>query len=302
MNQDFKFNYIVTIHNKENLIEGVILHLLNCVSKQSVIYLVLDGCTDRTEAIVDQVISANPTNLIHKIYTDDVHELKAINAALRIAPQVGAGFNIILQDDILFNEKHLESKVIALYNSVGESLGIISFRHGANLSRLLLLEIEPVLPFEDYIESIYGHQKRNLAPLKENEFTYREIAVKSPICIPFCVVRNVGLPDEQFAPWDDINYCYEVLLKGYKNGVFALNFISKPEWGTMRTKQQEISHQAIVSKNVERFKLMHNDFIPLDLVFTDTIYVQNTGLSLVKASGRTLLHKVFKKINRIVMI
>ncbi len=48
-----RFNYIVTIHNKEDLIEQVVNGILIAAGENSHIYLVLDGCTDGTEAVID---------------------------------------------------------------------------------------------------------------------------------------------------------------------------------------------------------------------------------------------------------
>jgi GT2 family glycosyltransferase len=261
MERNNKFNYIVTIHNKEDLISDVLLGILKCASMNSNICLVIDGCTDKTEEIIDEVIVQNESRNIIKVYTDDVHELKAINAALRVLNQDGDGFNIILQDDVVLKEYTLESKISSLYEWAGDKLGIVSFRHGANLARFLLKKNFPVLPLQDYIESINGHLMANPNPLCLGEFIYKEIAIKSPICIPFYIVRNVGLPDEDFAPWDDINYCYQALLKGYNNGVFGIDFTSKVEWGTMRNKQQTIAHDAIIQRNLRLFKDRNDHFI-----------------------------------------
>lgn len=297
MNTCYTFNYIITIHNKENLIESVLINLIECVSPHNNIYLVLDGCTDKTEEIVDKIINKFPNNRFTKVLTDDVHELKSINSALRIAEQDGDGFNIVLQDDILLKEKELENKVIALYEWSNNILGIVSFRHGANLSRSLLLETNPVLPFMDYIESIYGHQKHNLAPLRANEFVFREIAIKSPICVPFYVVRNIGIPDERFAPWDDLNYCYKVLLQGYRNGVFSLNFESEPEWGSMRTKTQKLSHSSIVEKNVALFKVDNPEVIQGNPIYKRPVYLLNIESNTIKRKlGRELFHSLINLI------
>ena len=55
MPQSPKFNYIITIHNKEDMIEQVMMCVLMCCRDNSHIYPVLDGCTDRTEDISNRM-------------------------------------------------------------------------------------------------------------------------------------------------------------------------------------------------------------------------------------------------------
>lgn len=288
---DIHFNYIITIHNKETLIEDVILHVLRCMKGNSTLYPVLDGCTDGTEKIVDRIIDQNRDKRIHKVYTDDVHELRSINAALNIASHDGEGFNIILQDDVILKDEKLEEHVLQLYSWGGSKLGLVSFRLGANFSRLLLKSRKhKFTPLYNYIENIVGHNAHYNYPINIGDFAYREVGIKSPICIPFYVVRNVGIPDEVYAPWEDIDYCYRILMKGYHNGVYALEYQSDVKWGTMRTQKQKLAHDTIIEKNVRLFKQRHADSLkhfPKDNLYnsgTVTIFSHNNRTTVSLAT------------------
>ena len=50
------FNYIVPIFNKEDVLPLTLEGIENCSSSDSKIILVVDGCTDRSEQIVDEFI------------------------------------------------------------------------------------------------------------------------------------------------------------------------------------------------------------------------------------------------------
>src|SRR3972149_2488814 len=130
-----RFNYIITIHNKENLIAQVIQCVLMCCRDNSHIYPVLDGCTDRTEEIIDRIINTYAGIPITKVYTPDVHELLSINAGLRAANHDGNGYNIVLQDDVLLADFMLEDKISKLYEWAGPKLGYVSLRLGANFTK-----------------------------------------------------------------------------------------------------------------------------------------------------------------------
>ena len=231
-----KFNYIITIHNKEDLIEEVLKCVLMCCRDNSHIYPVLDGCTDDTERIVDNVISNNFGVPITKVYTPDVHELLSINAGLRASSQEGDGFNIILQDDVMLFDFALEDKVKRLYEWAGPELAYVSFRLGANFDSDAL-NSEHSVPFTDYIENAFGHGISQAEMLPLGHLAYRTVPIKSPVCLPFKIVREVGMYNEDLAPYghDDPELAIRIIRAGYKNAVFAIKFQSDVKWGGTRT-------------------------------------------------------------------
>jgi len=247
------FNYIITIHNKAELIEKVLLSVIRVAGSNSKIYCVLDGCTDDSENIVNKVIGQYPDFNIVKLFAPDVHELKAINLALQNSVQHGPGYNIILQDDVLLEDDKLEAHITKLYTTF-PNLGIVSFRHGGNFSRSLLKKKKSIFPIKNYIESVYGHNPLPLTSLNEGFFTFREIAIKSPICIPFTLVTTIGIPDERYAPWNDLAYCFNATIAGFNNGVFAVKFRSDVSWGTTRKKEQKLPVKSVDDKNINLLK------------------------------------------------
>lgn len=231
-----KFNYIITIHNKEAMIEKVMMCVLMCCRDNSRIFPVIDGCTDRTEEIVLKICSEYSGVPITPVYTKNVHELLSINAGLKAAPQDGTAYNIILQDDVLLADFMLEKKVIALYQWGGKDLGYVSFRLGANFTPDAASSAAAV-PYTDYVENAYGHGIQNAKVIYPGCFAYRSVPIKSPVCIPSKIVRTLGMYDERLAPYghDDLEYSIRLIKAGYRNGVFALRFISDVEWGGTRT-------------------------------------------------------------------
>jgi hypothetical protein len=231
------FNYIITIHNKEELIHDVLISVLLCCGPHSKIFAVLDGCTDKTEAILDQFTQRFQSVPLVKIYAADVHELLSINTGLRAAPQEGDGYNIILQDDVILADLELETKIKQLYAWGEGQLGYVSFRFGANFESNALQGDSPV-PLVDYIESAYGSGSPNSEVLLPGRFAYRTVAIKSPVCLPTKAVREVGLLNEELAPYghDDTDLAIRLVKAGYFNGVFSLRFYSDIKWGGTRVK------------------------------------------------------------------
>jgi glycosyltransferase involved in cell wall biosynthesis len=231
-----RFNYIITIHNREDLIERVLSSILVCAGADSQIYLVLDGCTDRTESVVDAMLSDWVGLPVTKLYAPDVHEIRSLNIALRLIPQEGDGYNILVQDDIIIRDRCLEQKVIAIHKHFANQVGVLSFRHGANVD---LDELVGEVRESDVIESLYGQGivDSHLAP---GHAATRMVCMRSPQCVSFATIRKIGLLDEKYAPYtyDDYDYCLRCMKAGLINVVYALKVLSRIEWGGMRRSPQ----------------------------------------------------------------
>lgn len=256
-----RFNYIITIHNKEDLITEVITAVMMCCRENSHIYPVLDGCSDGTEAAIDRIVGRFSGVPMTKLYANDVHELRSINVGLRAADQSQPGYNIVLQDDVVLADFALESKIRRLYEWAGERLAYVSLRVGANFTKDAARSNDDV-PYTDYVENAYGHGLENAAMLLPGYFARRSVPIKSPVCIPCGIVRSIGLLDERLAPYghDDPEYALRLLAAGYTNGVFGLRFYSDIKWGgTRTTPHPEMAR--IVRRNMNYIREWHGEKI-----------------------------------------
>jgi len=237
------FNYIITIHNKEKLIKQVLEAIENLASENSIIYPVLDGCTDNSENITLEF----KKNSKHKVIitkTPDVHELKSINAALR---QISQGHLVILQDDVILQEDNLEEKILQLYKE-HQNLGVVSFCRAVNLKKstlwqqLRFLSFTPLATEKDLIQAEHDHCP-GATKVSYGKFHERMCSVKSPIFISEKAYKQLGLLDEAYAPhsFDDHDYSMRALNIGYKNGLFPIHFQSELDWGTTRNSKKFLS-------------------------------------------------------------
>jgi glycosyltransferase involved in cell wall biosynthesis len=253
-----RFNYIVTIHNKEDLIERVVEGLLRSAGEDSHIYLVLDGCTDGTEQVVDRLTDENVGLPITKLHAPDVHEILSLNIAFRQVPMEGDGFNILVQDDVILADWNFEKKVVAVNRHFGNRIGVLSFRHGVNVvADDALGEIREM----DVVESCYG-QGMDAKVLQPEHAVARMVCLRSPECISFETIRRIGLLDEKYAPYtyDDHDYGLRCLRAGLVNVVYALKTRSRVEWGGMRRKPQP-GVVRIMKRNRGYVYQDHKDFL-----------------------------------------
>lgn len=233
------FNYIITIHNKEDLLPSVLEGIAACCSKQSKIIPVLDGCTDNSEAIVDEFIATSGLN-VEKVITPDVYEIRALNAGMA---RVTEGYIMTIQDDIILQEPELEKKIIALCAEVGATIGVISPRHGANVRRtafLRQLRQSGMVPLIDEYERATRPEETQASceQVDYGSIVYRMVAGGSPMIIPESIWQAIGRMDDAMAPlmWHDHEYSLRALQAGFRNVVFPLHFESNIDWGTMRQK------------------------------------------------------------------
>jgi len=285
------FNYIITIHNKEDLIEDVLNSVMKCCGQHSFIYPVLDGCTDKSEKIVDDIIGKNRQIPIKKIKVNDIHEILSINEGLRRSDQSVDGYNIILQDDVIISDFLIEKKVVFLYDKIGKQLGYLSFRLGANLQKNVL-ETDEGSPFKDYIENAFGHGIDKSKMLLPGQFAFRSIAIKSPVCIPTRIMRQYGLLDENLSPCfhDDTEYCLRLLKNGYKNGVFGLEYQSDLEWGGTRRKPNPALQKSI-KKNMDYIRRKYRSEISKIISFPQENAVINVDELMDVQKSEKALHQ-----------
>ncbi len=258
------FNYIITIHNRELMIRDVLWGILLGAGPGAHIYAVLDGCTDRTEAIIDKFTDYYDNVPLTKVYAPDVHETLSINAGLNAAildeRMQGHGFNVILQDDVILADRQFERKIEHLYEKLGPKLGYVSLRMGCQFAPNVL-EDGDRLQIYNLIESAYGVGMTSEV-LMPGEFAYRCLPLKSPVCLPCRVVRDVGIMRPEFAPhsYDDADLACRTIAAGYFNGVYCVRWYSDMRWGRSRQNSDE-SLAAAHSKNAPLVRQFNSEIL-----------------------------------------
>jgi glycosyltransferase involved in cell wall biosynthesis len=258
------FNYIIPIFNKEDILPLTLEGIERCASSNSRIYTIIDGCTDRSEQVVDDFAKRTGRDVV-KIHMPDVHMLRSVNAALK---QVENGFSVIMQDDIILQDEKFEEKISALYKKMGDRLGIISLRLAANieltpfLRRFSMHSLSPMIRDAEFIMSADDSQPYSIG--EHGCFYPRMDAVNGPNVIPWSVRNKIGVLDEAMAPYgyDDADYCLRAMKAGFINGLFPVKFQSDLAWGgTRRSKKFLEEVRRIHCRNRKYVWEKHGDYI-----------------------------------------
>lgn len=259
-----KFNYILPVFNKEDILPQTLEGIENCAGEDSKIIMIVDGCTDDSERIVDE-FSKNSSHKTVKILMPNVHMLLSVNKGLSL---VNSGFSVIMQDDIILQERDFEKKVLELYADKNKKIGVSSLRMASNLNVATLKEqvlFRSVSKMLAEVDIIKGPSDYSFRPQGEFENFYpRMSAINGPNIIPWSLLADIGVFDPKLAPYgfDDPEYCLRALKRGYVNGLFPLRYKSEMEWGGTRRSKEYLKQVAKVHmRNRIYIWKQHGEFI-----------------------------------------
>jgi glycosyltransferase involved in cell wall biosynthesis len=237
---------LLTTHNKENLIESVCNGILDNISELTEqIIVVFDGCNDKTESIaIDNIKRFNKK--INFVYTDDVFELRANNAGLKV---VESDYVVLIQDDMIVREKDFDKRMLKPFQEFSDVFAVTSqTAHNNRISGSGLI-------VNNAADGRYGYPR--------DKFGVREIANRGPLMYNFADVVSLNYFDEELCPnsYDDHDISYRAYEKLNKvSGLYWIDYQSEPEWGTGRQKNQNI-HRDAHTRNSKIIIERHSDVL-----------------------------------------
>lgn len=243
-----KTSALLTIHNKEFLIETVCQNLINNLSElNNQIVVVFDGCTDNSESIVKNILNGVKNKKIDYIYTNNVFETKANNAGLKV---IENDYVVLLQDDMVVNEKDFDKKMIEPFIKFEDVFAVTSFVAHNNIYNEQTKQI-------NYIDiASKSNSDRNI-------FYAREYANRGPLMYDFRDVVKLNYLDEYFSPqnYDDMDISMRAFKELNKvSGLYWIDYTSDPSWGTTRQKNQSL-HNDLVHINASKILEKHKDLL-----------------------------------------
>jgi len=243
-----KNSCILTIHNKDFLIEQVCNSLINNLSNNTdQLIIVFDGCTDNSIPIVKNILKNINRIKIDYVYTNNVFETKANNAGLKI---VDNDYVILIQDDMVVNEKDFDVRMMKPFQTFNDVFAVTSFVAHNNIYNENTGEI-------NYID---------IASKKESSrdiFYAREYGNRGPLMYNYQDVVKLGYLDEYFSPlhYDDMDISMRAFKEFNKvSGLYWIDYTSEPGWGSTRRKNQSLHNQLMIT-NAKKILEKHKDLL-----------------------------------------
>lgn len=253
-----KISIVLTIHNKDWLVTKVLESIKNNTKNLFELIIVLDGCTDKSEEVVNSFIKKNLNITIKIIYTNDVFETKANNAGMKISQ---SDYIIIMQDDMVINEIDWDVRLMKPILNFNDVFAVTARSAHDNIWTGCQKKYEDrIYSNEQLIDHINFADKQNL---DRETFGIRDSINRGPICFRHDILKELNYLDEIYSPytWDDHDLSYRAFKeKGMLVGSYWIDYISDLNWGTTRNKNHNIFNIAI-QKNQDIIFERHKDLI-----------------------------------------
>jgi len=206
---------ILTVHNKQELVEMVLCSIVSNVSQLTKeIIVVLDGCTDRSETIVK-----NSPGVTKILYAPDVFEVRANNIGLREANE---NYCMIIQDDMVIQQKHFDAAMVSPFQ----------FRDTFAVSARTAHDNIAVGDIIHHI-NISGRE----TGLSKGIYSIRDSCNRGPLLLKHDALEKLNYLDEDFAPLhlDDHDLCMRAYRDlGMVSGSYVIDYRSDIDWGSTR--------------------------------------------------------------------
>ena len=253
---------ILTVHNKEWLIDKVIEGIVaNTVGAYELI-VVIDGCTDNTEKVAIETLKNKEVHY-KLLFAPDVFETKANNLGLKIAK---GDKSVIIQDDMIIKEYGWNKRMQKPFDAFDDVFAVTSrTAHGwyfnPNTQHLGMKE-----DLDNCWCDICLHNNHaDRSNISRDVFAVRASVNRGPLMIDTDDLKRMNYLDEEFSPqdMDDHDLMYRMHKElGKVCGCYWIDFESKDEWGGTRISGSPASWLLKANhKNMKLFYERHKDLI-----------------------------------------
>lgn len=256
---------ILTVHNKEWLIGQVIGGILQNTVDNYELIVVLDGCTDQSEQVVQK--SLENSEISYRIlFANNVYETRANNLGLQ---EANGDKVIIVQDDMIIQEYEWNRRMQRPFDAFDDVFAVTSrtahnWEFNSNSKHLNMKE-----NLNDCWCDICNHTDHaNSSNIPRDIFAVRASVNRGPLMIDHHDLRTLNYFDENFAPQDMDDH--DLMYRMHKTmdkvcGCYWIHYESRDEWGGTRTSgttapwMYEANH-----KNTKLFYERHSDLIHMN--------------------------------------
>jgi glycosyltransferase involved in cell wall biosynthesis len=252
----------LTIHNKAFLLNRVLDGIKNNTIDPYELIIVLDGCTDESESIVDKFIHSNSSIKTKKLYAPNVFETKANNIA---AKNSEGDYIIIVQDDMIVKEYGWNLRMLKPIEAFNDVFAVTSrTAHNWILNSNSKDVNKDDFHGNDWADILFHTDHADRNNITRETFALRDSVNRGPLLLKHNVLQELNYFDEEFSPqdMDDHDLCYRAFKKGYKSGCYWIDFESQDSWGG--TREENKPKKWLLMSNFKNQKIVlsrHKDLI-----------------------------------------
>jgi len=254
---------VLTVHNKEWLIEKVIRGIVESTTEPYELIMVIDGCTDNSEQIIWDTLSGTPVNKKF-LYAPNVFETTANNLGIKVAQ---GDKIIIIQDDMVIKEKGWNVRMEKPFKAFNDVFAVTSRTAHNWISNPNSKHLGMIDDLDDCWCDIVDHVDHadRKQGLPRDIFAVRCSVNRGPLMIDHEDLKKLNYLDQAFAPqdMDDHDLCYRAYKElGKVVGAYWIDYESEDSWGGTRVSGSPASWLLKAHhKNTKIFYDRHRDLI-----------------------------------------
>lgn len=232
------FSIVLTVHNKDWLIEQQLTSLKNTITDSIELNIVFDGCTDNSYtkflSWCDNNTDFTKKHKINTFFAPNVFETKANNIGLKASTNDHV---VIVQDDMVLIEKDWLNRMKKPFEATDVFSVTARTAHDwiynpNNKHEFLTENLDNC-----WCDILIHNNHANKNTIDRETFAVRDSANRGPLMLCHRTLQKLNYLDEEFSPQDmddhDLSYrAYKEL--GKVAGCYWIDFISNDNWGGTR--------------------------------------------------------------------
>lgn len=226
---------VLTVHNKEFLIEKVLNSIKKYTTGNYELIVVLDGCTDQSKNIVEKFIQTNPQILTKVLETPDFFETKANNVGLK---ESKGEYAIIIQDDMVICEMNWNRRMEKPFNCFDDVFAVTARTAHNWIYNKDSKHIGMIDDLDDcYCDILIHCDHADKTNIPRDTFAVRASVNRGPLMVKLEDLKKLNYLDEEYAPLDMDDH--DLMFRARKElgkvcGCYWIDYQSENEWGSTR--------------------------------------------------------------------
>ena len=234
-NYDILHSIILTIHNKEFLLDQVLSGIKSNTTGNYELIVILDGCNDNSSLIVQKFIQENSDITTLVLQTPDVFETKANNVGIKTAT---GEYVIIVQDDMIIREMGWNRRLQKPFDTFDDVFAVT----GRTAHNWIYNKDSKHIGMSENLDDCYcdilihcDHADNTSIP--RDTFAVRGSVNRGPLMIKLDDLKTLNYLDEEYAPLDMDDH--DLMFRARRDlgkvcGCYWVNYQSENDWGGTR--------------------------------------------------------------------
>lgn len=247
LNNKDSVTIILPVHNQAELLVAVCHGIISNMSENvKEIIIIIDGCTDNSEAVLNSILGYFPFPPII-LHEPNVFEVRCTNIGFKLST---CEYSLAIQDDMVVTEKDFDKRMLKPFKYVPDVLAVTA------------RDAVDVVPLGDGLHLNFINVAGRDVNTPRNIFAVRDAINRGYILFDNEKVRKLNYMDEIYMPQnlDEVDIGIRGYLQhGWLVGAYVTGYQSEPQWGISR--KDKTSNRIFYESNEKNHKILLDKYI-----------------------------------------